>query len=79
VTTQLVATPATAAPEAAPVQLALKQELRRYERALIDEALRRAGGNRLAAAKLLRIPLRTLFRKLRASGAVEPTELGGEP
>ena len=50
------------------VELALKQQLRRYERMLIDEALRRAAGNRQAAAKLLRIPLRTLFRKLRGLG-----------
>jgi transcriptional regulator with PAS, ATPase and Fis domain len=36
---------------------------------LIDEALRRAGGNRQAAAKLLRVPIRTLFRKLRGPGS----------
>ncbi len=47
-------------------ELGLRCQLRRYERALVDEALRRAGGDRQAAAKLLRIPLRTLFRKLRA-------------
>jgi transcriptional regulator with PAS, ATPase and Fis domain len=51
------------------VELALKPHLRRYERALIDEALKRTAGNRQMAAKLLRIPLRTLFRKLRASGS----------
>lgn len=53
------------------LDLALKPQLRRYERALIDEALRRAGGNRQMAAKLLRIPLRTLFRKLRTPGGRE--------
>jgi DNA-binding NtrC family response regulator len=50
------------------LDLALRQHLRRYERALIEEALRRAGGNRQAAAALLRIPLRTLFRKVRGLG-----------
>jgi DNA-binding NtrC family response regulator len=59
---------------AIPVELALKQQLRQYERALIDEALRRAGGNREAAAKLLRIPLRTLFRKLRAASSPDLSE-----
>jgi DNA-binding NtrC family response regulator len=49
--------------------LALKERVRRFERALIDEALRRAGGNRQVAAKLLRIPLRTLFRKMRLASA----------
>ena len=59
------------------VELALKQQLRRYERMLIDEALRRAAGNRQAAAKLLRIPLRTLFRKLRGLGLNQdiPTDI----
>jgi two-component system response regulator AtoC len=52
-------------------ELALKQQLRIYERALIEESLRRTGGNRQLAAKLLRIPLRTLFRRIRTSGSVE--------
>jgi DNA-binding NtrC family response regulator len=67
---------ARAAPELATtpiVELALKQQLRRYESLLIEEALRRAAGNRQAAAKLLRIPLRTLFRKLRATGLNQAT------
>jgi DNA-binding NtrC family response regulator len=50
------------------VDLALRQQLRRYERALIEEALRRAAGNRQVAAKLLRIPMRTVFRRMRACG-----------
>jgi two-component system response regulator AtoC len=57
--------------------LALRQQLRSYERTLIAEALRRAGGNRQVAAKLLRIPLRTLFRKMRASEIVESDDRGG--
>ena len=48
--------------------LALDQQLLRYERLLIEEGLRRAGGNRQTAAKLLRIPVRTLFRRMRACG-----------
>ena len=51
--------------------LGLKQQLKRYEHALIEQALREVGGNRQAAAKLLRVPLRTLFRKLRSVGAAE--------
>lgn len=64
---------------AIPVELALKQQLRQYERALIDEALRRAGGNREAAAKLLRVPLRTLFRKLRAMNSPHLSDRVEEP
>jgi DNA-binding NtrC family response regulator len=59
-------------------ELALKPHLRRYERALIDEALRRTAGNRQLAAKLLRIPLRTLFRKMRTS-ADSGSEKSGTP
>jgi DNA-binding NtrC family response regulator len=66
-----------ALPEPSFEQLALRQQLRRYECALIDEALRQACGNRQAAAKLLRIPLRTLFRKLR--GTPREQEQGSEP
>jgi DNA-binding NtrC family response regulator len=62
------ATPASAAAFEFGAELGLKQQLRSYERLLIDEALRRAGGNRQAAAKLLRVPIRTLFRKLRGPG-----------
>ncbi len=74
-----VASRATHAPEGLPWQppagdLALRRRMRHYERALIEEALRRAGGNRQVAAKLLRIPLRTLFRKIRAAGTIEPDD-----
>jgi transcriptional regulator with PAS, ATPase and Fis domain len=55
-------------------ELGLRDHVVKYERALIDEALRRAGGNRRAAAKLLRIPVRTLFRKMRVPGATEEPE-----
>lgn len=53
------------------LELALRQRLRCYERTLIEEALRRAAGNRGIAAKLLRVPLRTLFRRMRACGIVD--------
>lgn len=55
--------------------LALREQLVKFERALIEEALRRTGGNRRAASRLLRIPVRTLFRKVRtASGSNEVEE-----
>lgn len=54
--------------------LGLKQQLKRYEQALIEQALRQVGGNRQAAAKLLRVPLRTLFRRLRAVGSPEDVQ-----
>ena len=52
-------------------ELPLRQRLLGYEKSLIEEALRRAGGSRQVAAKLLRVPLRTLFRRIRACGIVE--------
>lgn len=54
------AIPSPTFPEALPLDLA------QLERLAIEEALRRAGGNRTQAAKLLRIGLRTLRNKLRA-------------
>lgn len=56
--------------------LALREQLGKFERALIEEALRRTGGNRRAASRLLRIPVRTLFRKVRI--ASEPNN-GEDP
>ncbi|HYD40109.1 MAG TPA: sigma 54-interacting transcriptional regulator [Anaeromyxobacter sp.] len=44
----------------------LPLDLGQLERLAIEEALRRAGGNRTKAARLLRIGLRTLRNKLRA-------------
>jgi DNA-binding NtrC family response regulator len=38
--------------------------------------LARAGGNRGAAAKLLRVPERTLFRKLKEHGILNKPDLG---
>jgi transcriptional regulator with PAS, ATPase and Fis domain len=49
-------------------ELALKERLKRHERALIEDALRRATGNRRLAAEFLRIPVRTLSRRMQACG-----------
>jgi DNA-binding NtrC family response regulator len=46
----------------------LRAELHRYERALILHALDRAHGNRARAARLLQLPLRTFWHRLRAHG-----------
>ncbi len=58
--------------------LGLRELVQRYERAVIDDALRRTGNNRQLAAKLLRIPRRTLFRKLRALKTEELDPASGE-
>jgi DNA-binding NtrC family response regulator len=64
--------PAEATARETPIlELALRQQLRRYERTLIEEALDRAGGKRPVAAKLLRVSLRTLFRRMRTCGIVD--------
>jgi DNA-binding NtrC family response regulator len=56
---------------------ALRDEVDRYEAELIQRALMQTGGNHRAAAKLLRIPVRTLFRKLKDQRGAEGAE-GGE-
>jgi hypothetical protein len=53
-------------PPRAPFPAELPLDLGQLERLAIEEALRRAGGNRTQAARLLRIGLRTLRNKLRA-------------
>jgi transcriptional regulator with PAS, ATPase and Fis domain len=57
-----------AEPDAEITSAGLKPLVRSYEARVISTALRRTGGSRHAAAKLLRIPLRTLFRKLKTLG-----------
>jgi two-component system, NtrC family, response regulator AtoC len=47
---------------------ALRDEVDRYEAELIQRALKQTDGNCRAAAKLLRVPVRTLFRKLKNHG-----------
>jgi DNA-binding NtrC family response regulator len=48
--------------------LDLRAVLKQHEIAIIREALRRSAGNQRRAAGLLRVPLRTLERKLRVLG-----------
>jgi DNA-binding NtrC family response regulator len=48
-------------------------DLRTLERSAIEEALRRAGGNRTRAAEALGISVRTLQRRLRDWGELEQT------
>ena len=66
----LPARPPSNAPSEPPhvPDVGLKPALRAYEAAVIEQALLRTGGNRNAAAKLLRIPIRTLFRRLSELG-----------
>ncbi|HJL16898.1 MAG TPA: sigma 54-interacting transcriptional regulator [Sandaracinaceae bacterium LLY-WYZ-13_1] len=45
-----------------------KERVRAYETQLILDALRRTGGNQTQAAKLLRMPLRTLVHKIKTYG-----------
>jgi len=54
-------------------------ELDALERLAITEALRRVGGNRTHAARLLGISLRTLRNKLRAWRAEAALSAGGQP
>jgi DNA-binding NtrC family response regulator len=54
----------------------LRDALDEYEAQLIAQALARAGGNRGAAAKLLRLPERTLSRKLKEHGMANKRDSG---
>lgn len=45
-----------------------KARIREYEIALIEDGLRRAAGNQTEAARLLRMPLRTLVHKMQTYG-----------
>jgi two-component system response regulator AtoC len=46
----------------------LAERMRDFERRVITDALTRTGGSRPAAAKLLRIPIRTLYRRIQTLG-----------
>jgi DNA-binding NtrC family response regulator len=46
----------------------LAERVRDFERGLITDALARSGGSRPTAAKILRIPLRTLYRRIQTLG-----------
>jgi DNA-binding NtrC family response regulator len=56
--------------------LSLREQLRAYEVALIERALERTEGDRRAAAKLLRVPLRALLTKLRTTSPPGPNSQG---
>jgi len=62
---------------ASPFPAELPLNLAQLERLAIAEALRRTGGNRTHAAKLLQIGLRTLRQKL--NGPARAEGVGGEP
>jgi two-component system, NtrC family, response regulator AtoC len=47
----------------------LRERMKRFEARLLEDALRRACGNRAAAARILGIPVRTLNHKLKAASA----------
>jgi DNA-binding NtrC family response regulator/pSer/pThr/pTyr-binding forkhead associated (FHA) protein len=52
-----------------------KERIKQYETDLIIDALRRANGNQTEAARILRMPLRTLVHKLRSYGIKKKFEL----
>jgi len=54
--------------------MAFKERIREYETQLILDALRRAEGNQTAAAKLLKMPLRTLVHKIKSYGIKKQCE-----
>jgi DNA-binding NtrC family response regulator len=56
------------------LEAGLKPRLREYEGRMIQEALARTGGNRLAAAKLLRVPRRTLYRRMYILGLLSASD-----
>ncbi|MCS6797078.1 MAG: sigma-54 dependent transcriptional regulator [Myxococcota bacterium] len=57
--------PTFARPSLPPDGIDLREEVERFERALVEQALERTGGNRNRAAALLRIGRTTLVEKLR--------------
>jgi DNA-binding NtrC family response regulator len=58
----------------APAELDLKSRVDAYERGLVVEALRTAGGNRSEAARRLGIARVTLYEKLQKHGLGNPEE-----
>jgi DNA-binding NtrC family response regulator len=60
-------------PAKADAAVDLRARLAEHEIALIADALRRSAGNRRMAARLLRLPLRTLERKLHMFGPRIPS------
>jgi DNA-binding NtrC family response regulator/pSer/pThr/pTyr-binding forkhead associated (FHA) protein len=66
--------PGERAAEEVPLSLELETSLERLERRLIGEALARTGGNRTAAAKLLRVSRNGLAIKMERLGITEGAE-----
>ncbi len=62
------AEPVAVAPEPDAAADSFRQRIARFERQLIVDALESTAGNQTKAARLLRMPLRTLVYKLRAYG-----------
>jgi DNA-binding NtrC family response regulator len=52
----------------------LKSSMREYEARMISEALEQNGGNRQAAARTLRVPMRTLYRRMQQLGLSSRSE-----
>ncbi len=65
---------ATGAGDEAPLEEPLNASLERFERQLIERALRRVHGNRTRAAQLLGVSRRNLIRKLQQLGVVGSAE-----
>jgi len=79
------AVPAEPTAATAAEELDLRASVQRYEVQVILEALRQANWNRTEAARLLQIPVRTLFHKIRQHGikklgfGVDGTDTGPGP
>ncbi len=69
-TIALAAPPLTAAPIQTDQTIDLRSSVRAHEASVINEALRRAHGNRRRAALLLQVPLRTFERKMKMLGSL---------
>jgi DNA-binding NtrC family response regulator len=66
--TELAKTVASAASKEPLMSLDIRQRLRDFEARALAEALERTGGNRSAAARLLRMPTASFFRRLKTFG-----------
>jgi two-component system, NtrC family, response regulator AtoC len=64
---------------ALPTSGPLRDQVRQFERALIQRAIDDCGGDRRAAAQRLGIGLSSLYRKLEELGAAAPAASEGEP
>lgn len=60
--------PTDVPPAGSDADVAFKDRIKDYETQLILDALKRADGNQTAAAKMLKMPLRTLVHKIKLYG-----------